>query len=495
MGNTRMRAFALASLLAAGTFLFAAPAAPPATGSTSHKVLANGLEVFAVENRAVPLVTICVAFRGGASAQTRETAGLFHLYEHMLFKANAKYPNQASFVAALNRMGVANWNGSTGDESIKYYITIPSDKLEEGVEFWSWAVKSPTLDPAELESEKEVVINEIRGYHSDPDQIMYNALESRAFPAAPWRKNIDGPEENIRGATVERLKAMRDEFYIPRNAAVFIGGDASPERAFAAVEKHFGDWKGGRAPAIGEPPQGPVPAGLALVYPDPDYYDGVALAQLLWRGPDALRETRDTYATDVLLFLLSSPVGAFKKALMTKGPGLYDPKYIDFSYPTARDGGEISLSAFLRVQDPAAEGPVLDRAEALREVALAEFAAIAADPAAYFGAAELEKAKAKLVDQNILAAEVAGRFVSGTLAFWWSVATADYYFDYEKNCGAVSWADVASLARRRLLEAPSAIALRLNAEAYAADPAMGERIKKLGYRAVTDGDAFWWQQE
>ena len=484
---------ALALLLALAPPL--ALAAPSAGLAPAHKVLPNGLDVFVVENPAVPLVTICVAFRGGAIAQDRDTAGLFHLYEHMLFKANAKYPNQAAFFAALNRMGVANWNGSTGDGIVDYYITIPSDKLEEGVEFWSWAVKSPTLDPAELESEKDVVINEIRGYHADPDEVMYNAIETRAFPDAPWRKNIDGPEENIRGATVEKLKAMRDAYYIPKNAAVFIGGDVAPDRAFAAVERFFGDWKGGEAPEIGEPPQGPVPEGVALVYPDADYYDGVALAQVLWRGPDALRETTDTYVSDVLIFLLTSPVGEFKSALMEKGPGLYDPEYISFNYPTARDGGEFSLGAFLLLEGPGSELPALDRAEALRELALGEFESIAADPAAYFGPGELEKAKAKLIDQNILASEVAADFVSGTLPFWWAVATADYYFGYEKACSAVTWDDVSELARRRLVEADSAIALRLRSDAFDADPAMRDKIEELGYEVVSDENAFWWQRD
>ncbi len=107
-------------------------AAPPA-----HKTLANGLEVFAVENNAVPLATVCLVFRGGASAQAPDTAGLFHLYEHMLFDGNEKYPSQAAFMAALNKMGVTGWNGGTGTEYINYYITLPSDKLAEGLEFWS----------------------------------------------------------------------------------------------------------------------------------------------------------------------------------------------------------------------------------------------------------------------------------------------------------------------------------------------------------------------
>ena len=216
----------------------------------------------------MPLATVCVAFRGAASAQTPENAGLFHLYEHMLFDGNEKYQTQAAFMAALNKLGVANWNGSTGTQYINYYITLPSDKLAEGIEFWSWAVKKPVFDADKLEREKQVVINEIRGYHTDPDQIAEEALESREFSTYPWRKNIDGPEETIQKATIDQLEAIRGRYYIPRNTALLIGGDVKADEVFALAEKYFGDWKGGAAPVIGEPPQGPVPAGIALVYPD-----------------------------------------------------------------------------------------------------------------------------------------------------------------------------------------------------------------------------------
>ena len=467
----------------------------------AHKVLSNGLEVFVVENHAVPLVTICVAFRGGASAQTRDDAGLFHLYEHMMFDGNEKYPTQAAFMAALNRLGSPSWNGSTGDQYINYYITVPSDKVDQGVEFWSWAIRKPVFNQEKLEREKQVVINEIRGYHNDPDQIAENALVSRMFPTLPWRKNVDGPEANVQNATVEQLKAMQAAYYIPRNTALLIGGDVKPADAFAMAQKWFGNWNGTGAPSIGLPPQGPVPPGIKLVYPDQDFYDGVAEVRYDWRGPDVLRQTKDTYTSDVFLFLLSSPVGRFKRDLMDKGPGLYDPEYIGFNYPTSRDGGVYDFQTFLKLDDPSGGGSALDRSEKLRALLIDEFALIAKDPAAYFGAGELEKAKTKLIDQNLLSREVASSFVTDTLTFWWSVATTDYFFGYENNCRNVTYADIADLIRRYILgsspgQAPAvATELRLQSDAFAAEPGAVDQAKSLGYATVTADNAFWWQQQ
>jgi zinc protease len=488
-----MRKYLSAAILMAA-LVAAAWAAPAARAAPPHKTLANGLEVIVVENHAVPLATVCVAFRGGASAQSPEDAGLFHLYEHMLFDGNEKYSSQAAFMAALNKLGVSNWNGGTGGEYINYFITLPSEKLSDGIEFWSWAVKKPVFDEGKLEREKEVVLNEIKGYHADPSQIAENALESRMFPAAPWRKNVDGPESVVQKATVAQLQDIRAHYYIPRNMALLVGGDVKAAEVFAIAQKYFGDWQGGAAPVIGEPAQGPVPSGIKLVYPDDNFYPGIAQAQFRWRGPDVMRQTKDTYTSDVLLFLLSSPVGKFKSDLMKAGLDLYDPEYIGFNYPTSRDGGNYQFNAYLLAKDPAAQGNILDRAEKLRTVINDEFALIQKDPAAYFGADELAKAKDKLIDQNLLSEEVASSFVTSSVTFWWSVATTDYFFGYEDNCRKVSWSDISALIGRYLSDSPSAAEVRIRSDAYAADPRAADREKALGYAEIGPDNAFWWQK-
>ena len=481
-----------------GALLLPASAQVPGGEAVAHKILSNKLEVFAVEDHSVPLVTICVAFRGGASAQTPETAGLFHLYEHMLFAGNAKYPTKEAFNAALNSMGTTAWNGATGAEFINYHITVPSDRLSEGVDFWAQAVRNPIFDPSVLETEKQVVLNEIKGYHNDPAQIANNALESRMFADYPWRKNVDGPERNIESANVATLREMQSTFYIPTNMALIVGGDCVPDEVFGFAEELFGDWTGGPAPSLGEPPHGALPAGIKLISSEDLFYRGLAQIQFRWRGPDVLRQTRDTYTSDVTLFLLSSPVGRFKRSIMANVEGLYDAEYIDFSYPTARDGGNFIFSTYMLIDKPAIEGAVLDRIEGLRAAVLNEFTQIAADPEAYFGAAELEKAKTKLIDQNIYAMESAQRFVTETLTFWWSTATADYFFTYEDNCRRVGWSDIADLVSRYIVgggKTPeSATLARIRTSTFGSDLIMSAKMQEYGYEKVGAGNAFWWQK-
>ena len=59
-----------------------------------RKVLPNGLEVIVVENHGVPLVTVEIDVKNGSFTQTPEYEGLAHMYEHMFFRANSRYPER-----------------------------------------------------------------------------------------------------------------------------------------------------------------------------------------------------------------------------------------------------------------------------------------------------------------------------------------------------------------------------------------------------------------
>src|SRR5574344_1579178 len=154
--------------------------------------LDNGLELYVMENHAAPLAYIEIAVKAGGRAQTKENAGLFHLYEHMMFKGNTKYPDAASVQRAINDMGVANWNGSTDIEHVNYYFTVPSDLLYKGLEFWNYAIREPLMKQDELESEKKVVLSEVEGSIADSNRIYSDSVMKLMFPDAPWRLDPSG---------------------------------------------------------------------------------------------------------------------------------------------------------------------------------------------------------------------------------------------------------------------------------------------------------------
>src|SRR5690606_16158153 len=91
-----------------------------------REVLENGLEVIVVESHAIPLATVELDVKNGAFTQPPEYAGLAHLYEHMFFRANRSYPNPGQFMGRAGELGAAI-NGTTREEVVNYYMTIPAD--------------------------------------------------------------------------------------------------------------------------------------------------------------------------------------------------------------------------------------------------------------------------------------------------------------------------------------------------------------------------------
>jgi zinc protease len=127
----------------------------------------------------------------------------------MMFKGNKKFRSAAEVQKAYLDLGVTNWNGSTGAEKVNYYFTVPADKARQGLEFWSWAVREPNLDPQELAREIQVVSAEMAGDLADPARVVQAAVDKALFPAFPWRRDPLGDPEVIRSCTVDQLRAIR----------------------------------------------------------------------------------------------------------------------------------------------------------------------------------------------------------------------------------------------------------------------------------------------
>jgi zinc protease len=465
----------------------AAAQAREVTGLQTFR-LDNGLEVFVVENHTVPLARIQVTFRAGAISQTPRTAGLFHLYEHMLFKGNRAYPSQTALQAAMKDLGVADWNGGTTQESVSYYFTVPSDRTDKGIEFWADAVRYPLLDPAELQTEKDVVVSEILAGFSDPGTLYGSAIQKALFWKFPWRKDVAGSEALVRSATVQMLRDMRDAWYVPNNAALFVGGDVDPGAVRASAQRYFGDWKRVRDPWASPPPPHPaLQKNQLLVSADDQMYSGLVSVDLRFEGPDVQRSVASTYAADVWSKLLEDPNGRFRTSIFRKVPGQYNKDYISAGYLTRRDGGALSFSSYLTVlpgQD------TFQRAAALKKAFVDEMTAITSEPA-YFGANDYQVLTRQIADDRIWERETADGFI-GTLAFWWASASTAYYLGYNDALQKITPADIVRFISRYIVTRPSVLSVRMNQQDFDRER---ESATRQGWSSITKDNAYWWADQ
>ena len=422
-------------------FLFILAAQSTPVENLYRYTLDNGLELFIAENDAAPLVYIEVAVRGGGIAQTQENAGLFHLYEHMMFKGNSKYRDAASVQSALNKMGVTDWNGSTGIEWVNYYYTVPSKVLEEGIEFWNYAIREPLLDEKEFENEKKVVLSEIEGNASDPQRILSKKLSGITFPLAPYKLDPGGLSETIKKAELDDLKKIKEEYYVPNNTALFIGGDVKAQKVYELVNKIWGSWKKADDPWKKDnfcQDKNPFCKNQFVVIPYSKMSEQFAQICVRFRGPDTAFDVKSTYAADVLSTLFDDPKGIFKST-MTENKFLAIPNedYVWMSYPTRRKSALIEFGAVITEVENKAASRTKEFAKLLKENVIDSIL----KNENIFSQEQMQMVAQKIRDNQIYECETAAGLLT-TLRFWWICDSADYYFDYLKNIESTSYDDI-----------------------------------------------------
>ena len=410
--------YALRVMLAAAVLTAVPCVAPVAAQSRAElekvlrrKVLANGMEIIVVENHGVPIATLEIDVKNGSFTQPPDYAGLAHMYEHMFFKANKALPEPEQFTDRAAELG-AVFNGSTQEERVNYYLTLPADSLEGGLGFLANALRSPLFRADELAREKEVVIGEYDRNEAQPGFDFQQKTTAALYPGQFSRKNTIGDRNIIQKVTPEQMRVIQHKYYVPNNSALIVTGDVNPEKVFAYAEKFFGDWKREADPFIADPipPIAPLTGNKALIVEEPIN----AIAVLLqWQGPSVGKDAAATYAADVFSDALNTPGSTFQKNLVDTG--LWQG--VGVNYYTLNHTGPISISGQTTPEK-------LRAAMAALEKELARFT----DPT-YITPAELEAIKAQRAVSSAFGIEKASE-IAHTIGFWWSVSSLDYFLNY-----------------------------------------------------------------
>lgn len=462
----------------------------PVKNLSSYK-LENGLELYVMENHSAPLVYIEIAVKAGGIAQKKEDAGLFHLYEHMMFKGNTKYQNAASVQKAINDMGVASWNGSTGTECVNYFFTIPSDLLYTGLEFWSYAVCEPLLKKDELENEKKVVLSEIQGNVSDPSRILISAQSILLFPDAPWKLDPAGSAENVQNATVEDLKSIQQKYYVPNNAALFVGGDVDPEDVYKKVSELYGGWKKSSDPYEEKTPEqntAPFSKTEYRVMPYDQCSPQIAQIQVDFRGPDTSYDIQSTYPADVIGKLFQNPSGFYKTTLISnKDLQIPNADYVWGGYSTSASSGIVDFGAV--VLSP--EQLLPQRAKLFESSIQTGVVQKILSDENIFPKEMLTGLYNTLKDDRLYESETAKKLLT-TLRFFWIVDDVDYYYSYNDELSKVTWNEMSSFLTKYVDGKHPLVTVLVNPQVYEAQK---QTFADEGFVEITADDAFWWNKK
>ncbi len=266
--------------------------------------LDNGLKVYLSVNKDEPRIQTAIPVRVGCKQDPRETTGLAHYLEHMLFKGTdqvgtsnweeekvlldqirdlyeahmkedepekkkAIYAQidsvsfEASKLAVPNEydkmvssLGAKYTNAYTSTDQTVYINNIPANELEKWLKLESERFRMLVLRL--FHTELEAVYEEFNMSQDRDGSKVYQAMLKRLFPNHPYSIPTIGTGEHLKNPSLVEIQKFFDTYYVANNMAIVLAGDFEPESTIKMIKKYFGDMRSGEVPEWSFKPEPPM---------------------------------------------------------------------------------------------------------------------------------------------------------------------------------------------------------------------------------------------
>ena len=170
-------------------------AALPAPASVHQRTLDNGLRVLVHPVHTAPLVSVWCWYGVGSRDEVPGRTGVSHWVEHMNFKGTINIPRD-DMKGMVERLG-GMWNGYTWIDQTTYLETAGRDALDQMLYLEAERMANGLYAPADIESERTVIISELQGGENDPEQLLDTEVTATAFRSHPYRHPTIGWLEDL----------------------------------------------------------------------------------------------------------------------------------------------------------------------------------------------------------------------------------------------------------------------------------------------------------
>jgi predicted Zn-dependent peptidase len=219
--------------------------------------LGDGLTVLTEEMPGLRSASIGVWVRSGPVNETPAEMGVNHLLEHMVFKGTRRRSSR-EIALVLERLG-GSLDAYTTREHTSFQARVLDEHIDLGLDVLADLVLAPLLRDADLELEREVVLEEISTVEDTPDDLIFDLHAGLLWGEHPYGYNILGTRESVSRLTTDDLRRTHAHQYRRGNLVVAAAGNVQHDRFVARVEEAFADASpGGRngstaAPSGGAP--------------------------------------------------------------------------------------------------------------------------------------------------------------------------------------------------------------------------------------------------
>ena len=179
-----------------------------------------------------------IIINAGSRDELPEEQGVAHFIEHMLFKGTT-HRKSYHILSRLEDVG-GELNAYTTKEETAIHASFLKEHYQRAVELMADLLFSSTFPPAEIEKEKEVVIEEINSYLDNPAEYIFDEFEEMVFPDQPIGRSILGMPATVKSITGDSIRSFISRNYSTSQMVLCSVGAISQKNIIALFERYFG---------------------------------------------------------------------------------------------------------------------------------------------------------------------------------------------------------------------------------------------------------------
>src|SRR5216683_6750102 len=220
-------------------------------------------------------VSIWLHVSSGSLNETDATQGLAHYLEHMAFNGSANFP-AGTVIPFFQSLGLAfgrDQNAFTSFDQTTYQLALPGggrDVLDKGMLFMSDVALRLSLETAEIDSERQIILEEKRSRASAQQRVQDQIFERLAPESTLGRRLPIGIEPTIKSVGPEDFREYYTRWYVPSNMTVLVVGDTDPAMVADVIQKEFGGGPPGARPTPRDVGVKATVGQRAIVVTDPE---------------------------------------------------------------------------------------------------------------------------------------------------------------------------------------------------------------------------------
>jgi predicted Zn-dependent peptidase len=221
----------------------------------------NGLTVLTERLPGVRSAAVGIYVRTASAHERPSQLGISHLLEHMVFKGTER--RTARELALELEVRGGGLDAFTGRDYTSYQAHVLDADLPLAVEILTDLVRRPLLTASDLESERNVILEEINGVADTPDDLVFELHARALWPSHPYGYSILGTRESLEAISAEDLRSLHQAGYYRGNCVIAAAGNVSHDLLLTVLERE--GWFEGTTREVPRSPISAAPAARGAI--------------------------------------------------------------------------------------------------------------------------------------------------------------------------------------------------------------------------------------